>query len=66
MAAYNLALYYEMTDDIDAALHMLDTAEELATKKNRRGEERSLPLDTAFVEQYREVLKDRKKELERL
>ena len=66
MAAYNLALYYEMTDDIDAALHMLDTAKALCTKKNRRGEERSLPLDTTFVEQYREVLKDRKKEIERL
>ena len=66
MAAYNLALYHEMTDDIDAALHMLDTAEELATKKNKRGEESSIALDTAFVEQYREVLKDRKKEIERL
>ena len=66
MAAYNLALYHEMTDDIDAALRMLDTAEELATKKNKRGEESSIALDTAFVEQYREVLKERKKELEKL
>ena len=66
MAAYNLALYYEMADDIDAALHMLDTAEELATKKNKRGEESSIALDTTFVEQYREVLKERKKEIERL
>ena len=66
MAAYNLALYYEMTDDIDAALHMLDTAKALSTKKNKRGEESSIALDTTFVEQYREVLKDRKKEIERL
>ncbi len=66
MAAYNLALYYEMTDDIDAALRMLDTAEGLATKTTRRGEERSIALDTTFVEQYREVLKERKKELEKL
>ncbi|MBR3858647.1 MAG: tetratricopeptide repeat protein [Bacteroidaceae bacterium] len=66
MAAYNLALYYEMTDDIDAALRMLDTAKGLATKTTRRGEERSIALDTTFVEQYREVLKERKKELEKL
>ena len=66
MAFYNLALYHEMTDDIDAALHMLDIAEELATKKNKRGEEKGASIDTSLLKQYREVLKDRKKEIERL
>ena len=66
MAAYNLALYHEMTDDIDRALRMLDTAEALSTKTTRRGKQRPVAPDTALVNQYREALHHRKQELERL
>ena len=52
MAAYNLALYYEMTDDIDAALRMLDQAEK--------------EIASTLIEKYREVLIHRQKELEQL
>ena len=66
MAAYNLALYHEMTDDIDRALRMLDTAEALSTKTTRRGKQRPVAPDTALVNQYREVLITRKEEIKRL
>ena len=52
MAAYNLALYYEMNDDIDSALRMLDQAEQ--------------EIADPLIEQYREVLTYRQKELEQL
>ena len=52
MAAYNLALYYEMTDNIDAALSSLDQAEK--------------EIADPLIEQYREVLTHRQKELEQL
>jgi hypothetical protein len=66
MAHYNLALYYEMTDDIESALHSLDIAEEMATKKNKKGKDTGLALDTSLLKQYREVLQNRKKEIEEL
>lgn len=66
MATYNLALYHEMTDDIDRALRMLDTAEALSIKTTRRGKQRPVAPDTALVNQYREALHHRKQELERL
>lgn len=64
MAYYNLALYHEMTDDIDAALSSLDLAKEQATRKNKRGEEKGVVPE--LLEQYREVLQTRKSEVEKL
>ena len=58
MAHYNLALYYEMTDDISQALASLDKAEREASPK---GEQESPTL--SLIEQYREVLQNRQKEL---
>ena len=66
MAHYNLALYHEMTDDIDEALHSLDLAEDLATKRNKQGKETGITIDTSLLKQYREVLQNRKKEIEKL
>ena len=66
MAYYNLALYYEMKDDIDAALRSLDMAEALATKRNKAGEGIGFSFDTSLLEQYREVLQNRRKELDML
>ena len=57
MAAYNLALYHEMTDEIDQAITYLDLAEETATTQI---------IDTSLVKEYREVLLNRKKELKQL
>lgn len=66
MAHYNLALYYEMTDNIDAALHSLDLAKELSTKKNKKGKDIGIAIDTSLLEQYREVLQNRRGEIEQL
>ncbi len=66
MAAYNLALYYEMTDRIDEALASLDQAEEFATKRRKKDNTTILIFDTTLIEKYREVLNERQKELERL
>lgn len=57
MAHYNLALYYEMTDQIDQAIISLNLAEEIADQRN---------IDTSLLEQYLEVLQNRRKELELL
>lgn len=64
MAYYNLALYYEMKGDIESALRSLDMAETLATKK--READIGVEFDTSLLEQYREVLQNRRKELELL
>lgn len=66
MAYYNLALYYEMGDHIDQALASLARAEELATKKNKKGHQTGMVIDTSLLLQYREVLENRKKEIEQL
>ena len=66
MAAYNLALYYEMTDRIDEALHSLQQAEEFAIKHHKRGGITTQAISTTLLEEYREVLINRKKELELL
>ena len=58
MAAYNIALYHEMTDDIEQALISLDMALQLAYLGSDK--------DIALIEQYREVLQNRKIELELL
>ena len=65
MARYNLALYHEMTDDIDGAIAALDLALEEAAKTNRRGKTSPL-IDTTYAHQYREVLITRKEEIKRL
>lgn len=57
MGHYNLALYYEISDDIDQAITHLDLAEEIAMTQ---------AIDCLLVEEYREVLQNRKKELEQL
>lgn len=58
MAYYNLALYYEMTDNVDQALASLDKAEKEASPKRESGS-----THLSLIKQYREVLQDRKKEL---
>lgn len=66
MAYYNLALYHEMADRIDQALLSLVLAEAQATKKNKKGEQMGLVIDTSLLLQYREVLETRKREIEQL
>ena len=58
MAYYNLALYYEMTDNVDQALASLDKAEKEASPKRESGS-----THLSLIKQYREVLQNRKKEL---
>lgn len=65
MAAYNMALYYEMTDSLDQAVAQLDMAKELAFKKSRQGHSIQL-IDTYLVDEYRDVLINRKKEILRI
>ena len=66
VAAYNMALYYEMTDSIDEAIASLDLAMEIAVKKNKKGEGIGLVIDTFLAQKYRKVLVDRRKEIEQL
>ena len=63
MAAYNLALYYEISDDIATALQSLDKAEELSTKIDYKNGTETQIVDTPLLEKYREVLINRQKEL---
>ena len=65
MAAYNMALYYEMTDDIDAAIASLDTAEELSAKQCKNGNSKQL-IDTTLLKEYRKALTVRKEELKEI
>lgn len=62
MAAFNMALYHEMTDSIDQAIAQLDLAKELAVKEDKDGNTVSL-IDTTLVNEYREVLVNRRKEI---
>ena len=65
MAAYNMALYYEMIDDIDAAIASLDTAEELSAKQCKNGNSKQL-IDTTLLKEYRKALTVRKEELKEI
>lgn len=65
MAAYNLSLYHEMIDDISQAIASLDAAEALAVKVRKNGTTTQV-IDTTLVKEYREVLANRKKELQQL
>ena len=65
-SAYNMALYYEMTDSLDQAIASLDLAAEIAVKKNEKSGIEIQLIDTAFVKDYREVLVNRKKEIARI
>ena len=58
MAAYNIALYHEMTDDIEKALISLDRALQFSYLGGDK--------DISLIEQYRKVLQNRKIELELL
>lgn len=62
MAAFNMALYHEMTDSIDLAIAQLDLAKELAVKEDKKGNSVSL-IDTTLVDEYREALINRRKEI---
>ncbi len=63
MAAYNMALYYEMADSIPQALASLDQAQELAMKRNGRKGTPVQVIDTTMVKEYREALISRQKEI---
>lgn len=63
-SAYNMALYYEMNDSIDQAIASLDLAKEIAIKKDKRDDTEYMVIDTFFLDQYREVLVTRKREIE--
>ena len=63
MAAYNMALYYEMTDSIPQAIASLDLAQTLAMKRSNRNGAAIQVIDTSLVKEYREVLTNRQKEI---
>lgn len=65
MAAFNLALYYEMADSIDQALAQLDQAKSLAVKIDKQGNSIQL-IDTTLADEYRKVLINRKEEIDRV
>lgn len=65
-SAYNMALYYEMTDSIDKAIESINLAAEIATKKDHNGNIIAEVIDTTFVKEYREVLMNRKKEIAKI
>ena len=65
ISAYNMALYYEMTDSIDKAIASLDLARQHAVKITRQGTP-VLCVDTALVHEYHEVLINRRKEIAQL
>lgn len=66
MAAFNMALYYEMTDSMEEAVAQIVKAEELAVKRNRQGDVVGLVGDTALVNEYMDVLFHRQSETDRL
>ena len=65
-SAYNMALYYEMTDSIDQAIASLDRAKEIAMKKNKKDETETQVIDTSLVKKYRKALVKRKEEIKKL
>lgn len=58
-ARYNLAFGYEMKDDIDASIQWILAAQQLAASYHSRNEMK-------LVEQYRKILIQRKKDIEKL
>ena len=65
-SAYNMALYYEMTDSIDKAIASLDLAKEIAIKKIPKHNIETQVIDTSIVKKYRQALQSRKKEIKEL
>ena len=65
-SAYNMALYYEMTDSIDQAIASLDLAAQLAMKKNRKTGATEQAIDTTLVGGYRTALVRRKQEIAKI
>lgn len=65
-SAYNMALYYEMTDSIDQAIASLDLAAQLAMKKNHKTGATEQAIDTTLVGGYRTALVRRKQEIEKI
>lgn len=65
-SAYNMALYYEMTDSIDQAIASLDLAAPLAMKKNRKTGTTEQAIDTTLVGGYRTALVRRKQEIAKI
>lgn len=66
ISAYNMALYYEMTDSIDQAIASLDLAKELTLRYPKKGGEPFHVIDPDYVNHYREALIERRKEIERI
>lgn len=58
-ARYNLAFGYEMKDDIDSAIQWINSAQQLAVSYHSRG-------DLKLIEQYKNILIQRKKDIEKL
>jgi len=58
-ARYNLALGYEMKDDLDSALQWIDSAKQIAESYKSRN-------DIKMIDQYQKILTQRKKDIERL
>lgn len=58
-ARYNLALAYEMKDEIETALQWINAANQIATDYHSRN-------DMKLIEQYKKILLQRKKEIDRL
>ena len=65
ISAYNMALYYEMTDSIEEAIASLDLARQHAVKTTKQGMP-VLCVDTTLVHEYHEVLINRRKEIAQL
>ena len=64
-SAFNMALYYEMTDSIDQGIASLNLATQEAVKMDRQGNDIQL-IDTTLITQYRGVLLKRKKEITKI
>lgn len=66
IAAYNMALYYEMTDSIDQAIASLDLAKEFTIRYPKKGGGPIQVIDPDYVNHYREALIERRREIERI
>ena len=64
-AAFNMAVYYEMTDSIEQGIASLELAKKAAVKVNHQGDTVQL-IDTTYIKQYREVLNKRKTEISQI
>ena len=63
----DLVSYEDVTiDSIDEAIASLDLAKEIAVKRDEKGKEVGIAFDTSLIETYREVLVNRRKEIEEL